>query len=344
MFDKFWCCFTLLAIGTVLCITHPSIKVEIPFEEKNIPLISVAFTHDNLQYVPRMLRSIDFDVRNIQLHIGNFNETVRSIIHHHINVSIDDAPKYLKGKVHVTESPFNFGCARGMNLGMKAIAERQDSWGIIANSDIWFKPGSLFKLYTHMATPHNYPDIAFVNLAEEASWSMFVATTNLIQNVGYFDENIYPMFYEDDEYSVRIRISGLNVIRFPDVHVGHGEGDGATHYVSGTIRLLRGKFEPSRLSYTFNQTPFAAMVKRGGKANANYFHRKWGANTSKHCKNPEHMHDCFVEFTTPFNCTGASPRDWKVWEHRMDYLVSGIGSLKNATRLDLPPCKYYIST
>jgi GT2 family glycosyltransferase len=60
----------------------------------------------------------------------------------------------------------------------------------------------------------------------------------LVEKIGYFDENYYPAYYEDDDYAIRVHHSGMKAIRFNDTALLHGELDGSLDYLSGIFSYL----------------------------------------------------------------------------------------------------------
>jgi len=327
----------LLACFMTACIVYFSKHMRSAYEDRAkkdviIPLISVACTHDVLRYIPRMLKSIDVNVEHIQVYIGNSNSSVREIIKSSINETVVNYPRFLQGHVTVHESASNLGCASGWNLGLRFMRDSNISWGIIATSDIYFRPDSLSRIYANMAKLYR-PGIAFINMDLLASWAIFIMTSELVANVGLFDENIYPMFHEDDDYAVRVRLSGAKVSRFTDVKVGHGQfRDGSKRYISGTVEFLRSEYEAPQKLYDFDKAPFTKMVERGQEANPAYIQQKWG-NISE-CKYPHLMETCDVEYSTPFNCRGTSIKEWSILQRRMRYILTGKGTLTSALHKD----------
>jgi hypothetical protein len=47
-----------------------------------------------------------------------------------------------------------------------------------------------------------------------SSWSHFVISKSVVENVGYFDENLKEIGGEDDDYSARLAIAGIEIFNF----------------------------------------------------------------------------------------------------------------------------------
>jgi hypothetical protein len=292
----------------------------------NVPLISVALSSDPLRYLPRLLLSIDYDVDEILVHVGNDDPTIIEEIEMGVFAAIDINTRFLQGRVRLTRSTSNPGAAGGANMGLRAIAENpspEASWGVIVNSDIQFHAGSLARLAQRMAgalAAQPNLGVAFVHLHPLATWSAYAATRKLVQTVGLQDENFYPAYFEDDDFSKRVRLAGLPVTTFGDVKVAHGEQrDGSSDYVSGTSLGMRA------LSPRANATAWA-QAKRGWDANAQYMQRKWGARDvqpDRSCKQASEINRCQVTYRRPFNDSACALSHWSVSTSRRAWVVSG---------------------
>ena len=251
----------LVLLGTALLIvsdsalprnaTHPYVRP--------IPLLSVSLHEDRTDYLPRLLRSIDYDVNRIVIQVGNEDATVvETIVRKVLNVS-RDMPHLT---ISIITRDVNPGCANGFNLGLRGlvgdlnststappllqsvtnndatpvakshthVASDPDDWVLIVNSDIAFYPDTLRKIAASVEQQlHDDPlfGIGFTSLCCSVEWSAIIVTRRLINRIGYFDENIYPAAWEDDDYSIRVALSGMHAARFDQTPLLHGERDGS---------------------------------------------------------------------------------------------------------------------
>jgi len=164
----------------------------------------------------------------------------------------------------------NLGCSTGVNNPL--FTHPSAPHWLIVNYDIAFPPGVLAAMgkELQMAKMRD-PDLAvhaygyiYGRGKLENPWSNFVMTSCGVANVGIWDENIFPAYYEDDDYRDRIRyILGkwVAVVGDPDRHrdvpqylmndkhliryqtdrhvsVAHGPLNAAT-YVSGTHEMMK---------------------------------------------------------------------------------------------------------
>lgn len=91
------------------------------------------------------------------------------------------------------------------------------------------------------------------------NWSLFVLRPECVAAVGYFDENFYPAYGEDDDYGYRMRLAGLTS---KQVHVDSTHVHGA----SGWAERCRG---PALLYFN---------MKWGGSPRRERYLRPFGGN------------------------------------------------------------------
>ncbi len=160
-------------------------------------------------------------------------------------------------------------------------------WWMIANDDIQFASGDLRKMAiwghgtdaaygTNLTKPP--PGMIYGN--HGASW--FAITRQAVETVGLFDENLYPAYLEDCDWSYRADVLGVRRADVPDVHALHGIGGHG--------------------SQTVNKSPeLAAANARTHGGNFDYYRRKWGGLNGTET------------FATPFN----DPH-WPVWAWKFE--------------------------
>jgi hypothetical protein len=181
-------------------------------------------------------------------------------------------------EIEIVRHP-NSGVAGAWNEIIKLFPA---DWWLISNSDIEFAPGDL----EHMAQA----------VTDETIWktpsqpqqpgkfygnhgaSFFAITSDCIADVGLFDENLYPAYLEDCDYSRRCDL--LNVRRFNVQGIFSRHGD-----------------EKQSGSCTVNATP--ELQREGARTHDNnfsYYEGKWGG------RNGDEV------FKTPFN-----QAHWPLW-------------------------------
>lgn len=188
-----------------------------------------------------------------------------------------DAIEKIKGGVnpHVksvyVSIPFrNIGCSPSWNHIIKSFSE--DSLWVISNNDMLYHPGDLERIYnTHVENPD-----AFLMAV---GFGLFGITPYIVHVCGLFDENIYPAYFEDNDYQFRLERSGVQKIDVPTTVVRQ-EG-----------------------SCTIRSNPFYTTANHGTyPMNETYFHQKWGVN--------QILPDGSVGYKHPYNNTGQLIGTW----------------------------------
>lgn len=165
------------------------------------------------------------------------------------------------------------------NLGVAAswnrIIQFGLGWGhsriVIGSNDTILSPGSLerFALLPEPATDE-------VGIWHGHAFNFFAITMFTVMRVGWFDENFYPAYKEDQDYAYRCHLAG---VRRADI-----EGFAANHIGSQTINS-------NPIYYTKNQVTHFNW-------NLNHYRMKWGGDANQE------------RFVTPYNDPN---RDWRWW-------------------------------
>lgn len=105
----------------------------------------------------------------------------------------------------VTEK--NLGVAGSWNLLCEKIFENHE-YAIILNDDIYFgkEEWQVENLLKH------YKSDIYIS---ELDWSIFILPKKTFYEVGKFDENFYPAYFEDNDYVKRIVIKNMDIMKIP---------------------------------------------------------------------------------------------------------------------------------
>ncbi len=132
---------------------------------------------------------------------------------------------------------------------------------IISNDDIIFHKETFHMLYEEIQKPDN----DFV--VPLGVWAIFAETEKLHKDMGGFDENFYPAYFEDNDFQYRMKLKGYDITHVSEIPCGHKN--------SSTLAA-------------FNEEEKQAHHDNFRK-NRSYYNDKWGAL-------PTHE-----KYTTPFN-------------------------------------------
>lgn len=165
-------------------------------------------------------------------------------------------------RVVVTRPDHNIGVAASWNSIIKW--NPQARWWFIINSDVAFIPEDLDRLETAMRL---HDVVTFSGM------HAFGVRASAIQKVGWFDENLHPCYFEDNDWSYRAHLLGVHIEQITPQ---------AEHFGSATIR---------------GDERYRLENNRTFPMNSAYYAQKWGGPVG---------HEVY---TTPFD-KGGSPRDW----------------------------------
>lgn len=114
----------------------------------------------------------------------------------------------------------NLGCARSWNLMARHVLLTDDDALLIAADDVLFEPDTIGSALRVMEDG----DFDFVT-PEPGGFSCFLVRKRLFEKVGWFDEQFWPAYYEDNDFHRRMTLSGItSEARAPGryVHVNNG--------------------------------------------------------------------------------------------------------------------------
>jgi glycosyltransferase involved in cell wall biosynthesis len=174
--------------------------------------------------------------------------------------------------VEVVKPAHNLGVAGSWNHFLR---EYDSAYYLICGSDIQFATGDLEKLH-RFSLDHPDDAIMFGN----HGYSIFVLTKCGVGLAGYFDENFYPAYLEDCDYSYRLKLLDVRASNVPDIQAIHGE---APYWGSSTILSDPTYRERNGITHGNNFT---------------YYRAKWGGINGEEI------------YSYPFNDPGRSPKDW----------------------------------
>lgn len=158
-------------------------------------IVPVLNRYDLLQ---RMVDSIDYPIE-LLLIIDNGDQ-----------LECLDVPDFVE-EVRVLKMPTNQGVAGSWNLGIKLLPFEK-VW-FFSSADTVYKPGALANLAK--AQPDN------ITLCDSfPHWQTFAIGERVVKTIGLFDENLFPIYFEDNDYTKRASLDGIGIV-YADVPVHH---------------------------------------------------------------------------------------------------------------------------
>lgn len=196
-------------------------------DEKSIPVIGTAVVNSSY-WVSRLLMSIDYPVDTFVIIDNNGRgeldeqlDTLKKIKH-----------KYVKN-IKICHLPANIGCSGAWNLIIKCFM--MSPYWIIVNDDVAFDKGFL-KEMVEAAESHSDVGVVHGNSGDfnVGSWDLFLIKDFVIQELGLFDENLYPAYCEDADYIMRMLNTSTKKITSLNSNYFHGDGNKGDYYETGS--------------------------------------------------------------------------------------------------------------
>ena len=138
----------------------------------------------------------------------------------------------------------------GVSIAWNMIIKSTEDIRIICNDDIIFYPNTI-KILAESFTPER---ISFPGIEKnENIFSCFLIPDLIVRTVGFFDENFFPAYFEDNDYTRRLLLAGYQFIPATCSY---------NHMGSGTLKY-------------YSSWELAAHHE-SFKRNREYYIRKWG--------------------------------------------------------------------
>ena len=143
-------------------------------------------------------------------------------------------------RVTVLDLPANQGVAGSWNLGIKSFPYAH-RW-FIASNDVVFEPGSL-----ELLSKARRDEITLTGDAPH--WQAFALGDEAVNEIGLFDESLFPAYFEDNDYLRRAEFVGVNIRRL-ELKLRHDN--------SSTIKA--GYQDKNAITYFRNQSYYQSKI------------------------------------------------------------------------------------
>lgn len=223
--------------------------------KKPIPYLCI-LTLIRLDLLKRLINSINYPINNVViLFQGEFKKD-----------EINFVNTFVKKFIYISSS-INIGVSRGWNYFLKNF--QSDYW-LISGDDCYFEPSALKNIAEYMNSPNSQKNVLCQlkaksndnNNITSSPFHAFIVTKLLVKNIGLFDENIYPAYYEDLDLLYRIQLTNSKI-----------------GYINAYINSGDDKYKES---CTINSVSpiYREKMMQCFKINENYYKTKW--NIGKH--------------------------------------------------------------
>jgi len=113
-------------------------------------------------------------------------------------------PDFVQPEMVIGVPSENLGCAGSWNKMGHVMLLTDDDALLIAADDILFECDTIGEMLHAMETE----DVDFVT-AKPGGFSCFMVRKRLFDKVGYFDEQFWPAYFEDNDFHRRMQLSGI---------------------------------------------------------------------------------------------------------------------------------------
>lgn len=189
---------------------------------KSIPVLAVTIVR-NIKWLYKLVESIDYPVDNLVIWNNNGKGELTKDLDK--LAKLGPTHDYIKN-INVCHFPSNLGLGGTWNMTIKCYMNAP--YWVIANDDISFGPGFLQEMNEAAQDDEIGLVHGFEGSYQCGSWSLFLIKDWLVQKVGLFDENFYPLYCEDVDYLIRMRrleVDGEGVQRILNLDSTYYHGD-----------------------------------------------------------------------------------------------------------------------
>lgn len=159
-----------------------------------IPVLGFA-TLKRFDLADRLLASIDYPVEHLVI-IDNSGERTWNPIQ----------PELVKNQ-WLIRVPYGLGLVGAWNLVIKSTPYAP--YWVLVNDDAYFDEGSLERIAKDVDTNA----LNFVDIVPD--WSCVVFGEGCVSKVGLYDERLYPLYFDDNDYQHRATQLGVPIKRIP---------------------------------------------------------------------------------------------------------------------------------
>tara|TARA_Y100000034_G_scaffold6480_1_gene7145 strand:+ start:674 stop:1513 length:840 start_codon:yes stop_codon:yes gene_type:complete len=243
-----------------------------------IPVIGVP-TVNGGEWLKRFIESIDYNVDTLVI----WNNNGRGLITDELNEFAQINYKWIRN-IEVCHLPSNMGVSSTWNLTIKNYI--MAPYWLISNDDIAFTPGLLETI--HKKTLDKSIDMVHASdghIRGTGSYDLFTIKESVVRKIGLFDENLFPAYYEDHEYTLRcLRWSFDNptdAIYHTVLNASYYHGDA----LSTDPLYSRSNWSARQTSRSdsgdIKASKMWERINNSFKLNENYLREKWGEEFMK---------------------------------------------------------------
>lgn len=230
-------------------------------------VLVIVVTYNGLRWLDRCLGSVAGDGRS------EMAMTVDLFVVD--NDSTDGSADYVQAhfpKAKLVRSAENLGFSKANNLGLQYALDHGYDYVYLLNQDAWLEPGALEKLVAAAGQHPEYAVLSPLQMTDgykdvdrlfkkdktppAAHWLVRVEA---IRKIGLFDETLFPLYGQDDNWCHRARYHGYRIGIVPEARAVHDRAQRKEdkdrvifrNYYTGSLVRLANPNVPMWLSYLY---------------------------------------------------------------------------------------------
>jgi hypothetical protein len=230
-----------------------------------IPILGVPILN-GFHWLERLVNSIDFPIDKLVV-INNNSEDTELL--NQLNTLSAKKFDYINS-IHICHLPSNIGVGSAWNLIIKSSID--SPYWLISNHDIAFTSGLLVEFFNKA----QQEDIGIIYSSKGdfgiGSYDIFLIKDWVVQKIGLFDENFYPAYCEDVDYTIRLYnynlINSNDIIKTQFLNIPYYHGTGLSS--NENCYLEHGQQTAK------NNIVISNRLNNAHYNNFNYMYKKWG--------------------------------------------------------------------
>lgn len=205
-------------------------------------VLVIVVTYNGMQWLSRCLASVASS-GNPDDDSGEGGQHLESMLYVWDNDSTDGSADFVKAhfpQAKLVRSADNLGFSRPNNMGMEYALSHGFDYVYLLNQDAWLEPGALEKLVAaaeahpefgllsplQMTDGYQSLDKNFVKCYRKRRVKFVMAAHWLIpvralKQVGLFEEELFPLYGQDDDWCRRLDYCGLKIGVVPEARAVH---------------------------------------------------------------------------------------------------------------------------
>lgn len=123
---------------------------------------------------------------------------------------VDNSPNGFAQKYNIRylHHPENLGVSRSWNIAAKEVVDKKLDYLILLSASIIFENG-MSDFIESLNTELQPNDKQQYCVETQVGWHLVAIGRATLEQIGYFDENFYPAYYEDTDYIRRMEMAGF---------------------------------------------------------------------------------------------------------------------------------------